>query len=67
MAAHKKTRHIVVYCSCPNDVTAAQVAKEFLAHGFDRARPLEGGLDAWKRLSEWCRSPSNEQAPGATQ
>ncbi|QYF94235.1 DedA family protein/thiosulfate sulfurtransferase GlpE [Massilia sp. PAMC28688] len=43
-----KERHIVVYCSCPNDVTAAQVAKQFLAHGFHRARPLQGGLDAWK-------------------
>ena len=42
-----KDRHIVVYCSCPNDVTAAQVAKELLAHGFHRARPLKGGLDAW--------------------
>jgi membrane protein DedA with SNARE-associated domain/rhodanese-related sulfurtransferase len=42
-----KDSHIVVYCSCPNDVTAAQVAKAFLANGFDRARPLAGGLDAW--------------------
>lgn len=47
MASLDKERHIVVYCSCPNDVTAAQVAKEFLANGFHRARPLHGGLDAW--------------------
>jgi membrane protein DedA with SNARE-associated domain/rhodanese-related sulfurtransferase len=47
MATLDKDRHIVVYCSCPNDVTAAQVAKEFLANGFHRARPLHGGLDAW--------------------
>jgi membrane protein DedA with SNARE-associated domain/rhodanese-related sulfurtransferase len=47
MATLDKDRHIVVYCSCPNDVTAAQVAKEFLANGFHRARPLQGGLDAW--------------------
>lgn len=51
MATLDKNRHIVIYCSCPNDVTAAQVAKEFLASGFHRARPLEGGLDAWNRLS----------------
>jgi hypothetical protein len=37
-----------VYCSCPNDVTAAQVAKHLVSHGFHRARPLLGGLDAWK-------------------
>jgi rhodanese-related sulfurtransferase len=47
MASLDKERHIVVYCSCPNDVTAAQVAKEFLANGFHRTRPLHGGLDAW--------------------
>lgn len=47
MAALDKDRHIVIYCSCPNDITAAQVAKEFLANGFHRARPLKGGLDAW--------------------
>jgi membrane protein DedA with SNARE-associated domain/rhodanese-related sulfurtransferase len=48
MAGLDKDRHIIVYCSCPNDVTAAQVAKQFLTNGFHRARPLQGGLDAWK-------------------
>ncbi len=48
MATLDKDRHIVVYCSCPNDVTAAQVAKQFLANGFHRTRPLQGGLDAWR-------------------
>jgi membrane protein DedA with SNARE-associated domain/rhodanese-related sulfurtransferase len=47
MATLDRERHIVVYCSCPNDVTAAQVAKQFLSKGFHRARPLHGGLDAW--------------------
>ena len=47
MASLDKDRHVVVYCSCPNDVTAAQVAKQFLSSGFHRARPLHGGLDAW--------------------
>jgi membrane protein DedA with SNARE-associated domain/rhodanese-related sulfurtransferase len=47
MATLDRSRHIVVYCSCPNDVTAAQVAKEFLKNGFHQARPLRGGLDAW--------------------
>jgi membrane protein DedA with SNARE-associated domain/rhodanese-related sulfurtransferase len=42
-----KDRHIVVYCSCPNDASAAQVAKQLLAQGFHRARALHGGLDAW--------------------
>ena len=47
MASLDRERHIVVFCSCPNDITAAQVAKTFLANGFHRARPLRGGLDAW--------------------
>jgi rhodanese-related sulfurtransferase len=47
MASLDKERHIVVYCSCPNDVTAAQVARQFVANGFLRARALRGGLDAW--------------------
>ncbi len=47
MASLDRDRHIVVYCSCPNDVTAAEVAKQFLANGFHRTRPLKGGLDAW--------------------
>jgi membrane protein DedA with SNARE-associated domain/rhodanese-related sulfurtransferase len=47
LATLGKDRHIVVYCSCPNDVTAAAVAKQFLAQGFHRTRPLRGGLDAW--------------------
>jgi membrane protein DedA with SNARE-associated domain/rhodanese-related sulfurtransferase len=47
MATLDRDRHIVVYCSCPNDVTAAEVARQFLANGFHRARPLRGGLDAW--------------------
>lgn len=47
MATLDKDRHIVVYCSCPNDVTAAQVAKQFISSGFHRARPLRGGLESW--------------------
>ncbi|WP_036164528.1 DedA family protein/thiosulfate sulfurtransferase GlpE [Massilia sp. 9096] len=47
MATLDRERHIVVFCSCPNDITAAQVAKEFVRNGFHRARPLGGGLDAW--------------------
>jgi membrane protein DedA with SNARE-associated domain/rhodanese-related sulfurtransferase len=42
-----KDRHLIVYCSCPNDVTAAHVAKELHTHGYLKARPLFGGLDAW--------------------
>lgn len=39
---------IVVYCDCPNDASAALVARRLLALGFLRVRPLAGGLDAWR-------------------
>jgi membrane protein DedA with SNARE-associated domain/rhodanese-related sulfurtransferase len=47
IASLPKDRHIIVYCSCPNDVTAAKVAKQLHQLGYKRAKPLHGGLDAW--------------------
>jgi membrane protein DedA with SNARE-associated domain/rhodanese-related sulfurtransferase len=38
---------IVFYCSCPNEATAAQVAKKLIGLGYTKVRPLHGGLDAW--------------------
>ena len=42
-----KDREIVFYCSCPNEASAAQVAKQLIQLGYTRVRPLAGGLDAW--------------------
>ncbi len=39
---------VVVYCSCPNEATAAQVALLLRRNGIARVRPLLGGLDAWR-------------------
>lgn len=38
---------IVVYCDCPNDATAALIAKQLHAKGIAHVRPLAGGLEAW--------------------
>jgi len=38
---------VVVYCDCPNDATAALIAKQLHAKGVAHVRPLAGGLDAW--------------------
>lgn len=38
---------LVIYCSCPNEVTAARAAKVLMALGYHHVRPLLGGLDAW--------------------
>ncbi len=60
-----KDRHIIVYCSCPNDVTAAKVAKQLHSHGYKRAKPLHGGLDAWNTAfrSESESAVIAEQSP----
>jgi membrane protein DedA with SNARE-associated domain/rhodanese-related sulfurtransferase len=42
-----RDRDIIVYCTCPNEATAARVAKLLMNHGFENVRPLYGGLDAW--------------------
>jgi membrane protein DedA with SNARE-associated domain/rhodanese-related sulfurtransferase len=40
-------RDIVVYCTCPNEASAARIAKSLMTKGFTRVRPLLGGFDAW--------------------
>jgi membrane protein DedA with SNARE-associated domain/rhodanese-related sulfurtransferase len=39
---------IVVYCDCPNDASAAVVARKLKEQGFRRVRPLAGGVDGWR-------------------
>jgi len=38
---------VIVYCDCPNEASAATVAKKLMRVGFRRVRPLGGGIDAW--------------------
>ena len=38
---------VIVYCSCPNEASAARVAKLLMERGFRKVRPLHGGIDAW--------------------
>lgn len=42
-----RDRDIILYCTCPNESSAANAAKLLMNHGFTRVRPLHGGLDAW--------------------
>ena len=43
-----KDREIIVYCSCPNEVSSARLALRLKRKGFTRVRPLLGGIDAWR-------------------
>lgn len=50
-------RDIIIYCSCPNEVSSARVALQFHRKGFTRVRPLLGGIDAWRNnkfpMEDW--------------
>lgn len=39
--------HVVVYCDCPDEVSAVRVCRQLRRRGIHRARPLQGGLEAW--------------------
>jgi len=39
---------VVIYCSCPNEVSAAWMAKRLRQLGIVDATPLQGGLEAWR-------------------
>jgi rhodanese-related sulfurtransferase len=36
----------MAYCACPNEASAARVAKKLMQRGYTRVRPLSGGIDA---------------------
>jgi len=43
-----RDRDIILYCSCPNEVSSARVALLLHRNGLMRVRPLLGGIDAWR-------------------
>ena len=45
-----RDRDVVLFCACPNEVTAARVALLLMERGIARVRPLLGGLEAWMKL-----------------
>ena len=47
LGSYARDREIILYCTCPNEASAAQAARLLMNHGFSRVRPLHGGLHAW--------------------
>ncbi|UXH77789.1 VTT domain-containing protein [Roseateles amylovorans] len=43
-------RLLVLYCNCPNEISAVTGARQLLDRGLPRVLALEGGLDAWDAL-----------------
>jgi membrane protein DedA with SNARE-associated domain/rhodanese-related sulfurtransferase len=46
--SYDKSRKVIIYCSCPNEVSAAWMAKTMRNAGFRDVLPLTGGLEAWR-------------------
>jgi rhodanese-related sulfurtransferase len=47
ITASRPGRKVVVYCACPNEASAAIVAKRLKQAGLKTIHPLLGGIDAW--------------------
>ena len=43
-------RPVVMYCNCPNEATAARMARLLVEKGYHEVWPLLGGLDGWMEL-----------------
>jgi len=57
-----REREIIAYCTCPNEVSAAEVAKILMDRGFRRVRPLRaasmrGLLPVTRPIPSRCRRP----------
>ncbi len=52
VADYRLDQKIVIYCSCPNEVSAAWMAKKLVEAGFLDVLPLKGGIDAWREAGQ---------------
>ena len=48
LANYARDQKLVIYCSCPNEISAAWMAKRLAEAGFQDVVPLLGGIDAWR-------------------
>ena len=53
-----RDREIVLFCSCPNEATAAQMALRLQNRGITRIRPLAEGLDGWRKRGFPMQGPN---------
>lgn len=51
-ADYARDAEIIVYCSCPNEASAAVAALHLKRAGFKKIRPLSGGIEAWARSGQ---------------
>jgi membrane protein DedA with SNARE-associated domain/rhodanese-related sulfurtransferase len=63
IARYPPDQKLVIYCSCPNEISAAWMAKQLNEAGFSDVVPLRGGLDAWREAGRQVESLDEEPAP----
>lgn len=62
VATSRPDREVVVYCACPNEASAAIVAKRLKQAGLKTIHPLLGGIDAWVQAGQ----PLERMSPPAS-
>ena len=55
-----RDRDIVLFCACPNEVTAARLALQLRSKGITRIRPLAEGYEGWRSRGFPMALPKNE-------
>ena len=62
-----RDRDVILYCTCPNDETSADLARRLQKLGVHRVRPLRGGFEGWRDaglpLVEYDQRAPIAQAP----
>lgn len=56
-----RDRDLILYCTCPNEITSARTALRLHRRGLTRVRPLHGGLEGWRRLKFPLHSGEREK------
>lgn len=49
---------VIVYCDCPNELSAAVVARDLQRRGFRDVRPLAGGFEDWRAMGHPVELPA---------
>ncbi len=63
LAGFRRDIDVVVYCSCPNEESAARAAKHLKDAGFRKIRPLLGGIEAWAAAGRPILALANDDEP----
>jgi membrane protein DedA with SNARE-associated domain/rhodanese-related sulfurtransferase len=58
-----KASDIVIYCSCPNEVSAAILAARLRVAGYGNTWALAGGFEEWQRVFAVAEASNDPHAP----